>query len=134
MSAANELQKLVYQRLIADAGVHAIVGDRIYDQPPDSASYPYISFGASSAFTDDADCIPTRIVTLQIDVWSIYQGGNKEANDAVDAMKAALHDYEADLGSNALALLQVRDMQVFRDADGVTTHGFVSIEAVIEEH
>ena len=133
MSAANEFQRLVYQRLIADDGVHALIGDRVYDQPPASVEYPYISFGASSTYLDDADCIPTRIVSLQIDVWSTYQGGNKEANDAVDAMKAALHDYEADLDNNALALLQVRGMQVFRDADGLTTHGFVRVEAIIEE-
>jgi hypothetical protein len=42
-----DLQKAVVARLKADAGVTALVGQRIYDRVPPDAVFPYVSLGRS---------------------------------------------------------------------------------------
>lgn len=133
MSASNELQTLIYQRLTNDAGVAALVNGRVYDNPPSNADFPYISFGPSDVVEDDADCITGRIETIQIDCWSRYQGGFKEVKDIADAVKKALHRYAGELTVNALVEMTVQSVRHFRDPDGITSHGVVTVQAIVEE-
>src|SRR5690606_24189932 len=122
MSVHNELQKLIYDRLVADAGVHSVAGDRIYDNPPPERVFPYVSFGSSDAVEDDADCITGLVITQQLDCWSRYAGGFKEVKSLTDAVKKALHRYEGELTTNALVELTVQSIRHFRDPDGITSH------------
>lgn len=133
MSASNELQKLIYDRLVDDAGVHAVVANRIYDNPIGKDIFPYVSFGPSDVIEDDADCITGRVETIQIDCWSRYQGGFKEVKDLTDAVKKALHRYEGSFQNNALVEMTVQSIRHFRDPDGITSHGVVTVQAIVEE-
>lgn len=133
MSASNELQTLIYQRLTAFPAVQAVVANRVYDQPPENPIFPYVSFGPSDAVEDDADCITGRIETIQIDCWSRYQGGFKEVKSLADAVKKALHRYAGELTVNALVEMTVQSVRHFRDPDGVTSHGVVTVQAIVEE-
>lgn len=134
MSASNELQALMYQRLIGNAAVTAIVGNRVYDNPIGKDVFPYISFGPSDVVEDDADCISGRIETVQIDCWSRYQGGFREVKGLADAVKNALHRYAGTMETNTLVEMTVRGIRVFRDPDGLTSHGVVTVQAIVEEH
>lgn len=134
MSASNELQTLIYQRLVNDVGVQAIVGSRVYDNPTGKNDFPYVSFGPSDVVEDDADCITGRIETIQIDCWSRYQGGFKEVKTLADAVKKALHRYAGTLTVNALVEMTVRSVRYFRDPDGLTSHGVITLQAIVEEH
>lgn len=133
MSISNALQVLIYERLVADVTVGALVGDRIYDRPPATVPVPYITFGPSDYVPDDDECIDGRIETVQLDVWSEAQDGKRECKAIVDAVKAALHDAEADLDSGALNTMRVVLVRVFDDPDGRTTHGIVQVECMIDE-
>jgi len=134
MSASNELQALIYNRLTTNAGVTAIVGTRVYDNPIGKDVFPYISFGPSDVVEDDADCVTGRIETVQIDCWSRYQGGFREVKDLADAVKKALHRYAGALTVNALVEMTVESIRYFRDPDGQTSHGVVTVQAIVEEH
>jgi hypothetical protein len=134
MSESWALQQLVYARLIAFAGVTALVGQRVYDAPNlKTVTFPYVSFGPSDIVTDDADCIDGVIETLQIDVWSRRSGGKQEAKQIANAVKAALHDFHAEPAAGALVSLRVATIRIFNDPDGITTHGVVTVEAIMEE-
>lgn len=133
MSPSNELQKLIYDRLVESAGVHNIAADRIFDNPIGQDVFPYISFGSSDAVEDDADCITGRVETIQVDCWSRYQGGFKEVKALADAVKKSLHRYAGELSVNALVEMTVQTVRVFRDPDGITSHGVVTVQAIIEE-
>lgn len=134
MSASVDLQTLVYDRLIADAAVAAIVGSRVYDNVPSDAQKPYISFGPSDYRPDDADCIRARTETLQVDCWTADHGKKRPCKILADAVKAALHEYEVELsGDNALVEMIVAQVRILDDPDGITTHGVVQVEATIEE-
>jgi len=131
---ANELQAAIYDILVADAGVGALVGNRIYDRVPMAGDMPpYITFGPSDDFENDADCITSADHSLQIDVWSEKQGGFKECKEVTHAVKVALHLVSVNLPTHALVELRVTQRRHFRDPDGITSHGVVVVEAMIEE-
>jgi hypothetical protein len=130
-----ELQKLIYDTLVADAAVTALV-DGVYDfVPPECWDGPhngYISFGPVDVVEDDAACITAGIHTFQIDCWS-RQKNSTHCKRVVDTVYAALHQQPLQLTINALAEMGVILRQVFRDPDGLTTHGVIQVQAQIEE-
>lgn len=132
---ANELQKAVYDLLVADSAVHQLVEDRIYDRVPSASEAvpPYITFGPSDEVSGDDICFEAAEHTLQVDVWSEKAGGFKECKEITFAVKRALHLVEIDLPTHALIRMVVVQRRHFRDPDQITSHGVVVIEAEIEE-
>lgn len=133
VSVSNALQAMVYQRLMSHGAVSALVGARIYDAPPLTAAYPFVSIGDGTVVPDDAECIAGRNETLQIDCWSNAQDGKREAKALVDAVKAALHGYDGTMATGALISIEVVLMRVMDDPDPSLKHGVIQIEALIEE-
>ena len=131
MNAA--FQKAIFEALVADAGVGALIGDRIFDRMPSDADYPCVTFGPSDAVTDDADCVPGTEETIQIDVWTRDQGRTSGCKRITRAVYDALH--EADLTIDApwaLVETRVAFTRVMLDPDGVTAHGVLSVTGMIE--
>jgi hypothetical protein len=133
VSVSRELQTLIFDTLVADAGVGALVGDRIYDAMPSEGQYPCITFGPADSFNDDLQCVDARTETVQLDVWSRDQGRMGPCKDICDAVKVALHLSDLSLSQHALVRIRTDGIRVFRDADGVTAHGVVTVEADLEE-
>jgi hypothetical protein len=132
-SPSEELQKAIYDALLADAAVSALVADRVYDGAPESPEMPYITFGPSDHYEHDAQCITARVETLQLDCWARDGGRLRPAKALADAVKSALHDADLSLDSHALVRIQAGSVRTFLDRDGETAHGVVSIEAAVEE-
>lgn len=132
-SASEELQKLVVDTLKADPAVSAIVGDRVYDNAPKDAQFPYISLGPSDFYEDDSDCITGTVETIQIDVWHRDQNRKRLCKATVRAIYDVLH--KADLmlpDPHALSQIIVGLTRVMNDPDGVSVHGVVGVEATLE--
>lgn len=133
MSADVALQDAVYDALIADAGVSALVSTRVYDNAPDGVAYPYITFGPSQAVTDDVECIDGEENYLQIDVWTQEGGSKRGAKVICAAVKKALHNAALVLANPvALVLVEVEDMRVIGDPNEEVAHGIVSLKAITE--
>lgn len=128
---SEALQKAIYDALIADPAVSGIVGTRVIDGRP--SEYPAITFGPSDFVAEDWDCFPSRIESLQLDCWTRSGDRLRPARALADAVKAALHLNELDLDGHALTLLRVDAVRAFMDADGLTGHAVVTLEAEIEE-
>lgn len=133
MNISRGLQAAIFDALVADAGVGALVEDRIYDGAPSDRQYPCITFGPTSSFNDDLTCVDARTETVQLDVWSRDQGRMGPCKDICDAIKAALHLAELSLTQHALIRIRIDGIRVLRDSDGVTAHGVVTVEADLEE-
>ncbi len=134
MSSAAEFQKLIFDTLKANTAVMALANS-VYDSIPTSpfgAKTAYISFGPVDTNEDDADCITGVETTLQIDVWS-RAPGFVECKRLTDLVKKALHRKSLELSENALVDVWVPLVRVFRDPDGITSHGVVQVTAMIEE-
>lgn len=135
MSASEELQDLIEATLRADAAVGAIVGDRIYDQAPplDRRTFPDVTFGPSDYVPENLECLSAREETLQLDCWTRDHGRLASCRALTDAVKVALHNADLTLSTNALVLIQIEQVRVFRDPDGLTGHGVVQVTASVEE-
>ncbi|MGC0224926.1 DUF3168 domain-containing protein [Pseudooceanicola nitratireducens] len=133
MSASVELQTLIYQTLVADPVVGALVDDRIYDGRPDTGGFPCVTFGASDYVEEDSQCITARVETINLDVWARSQGKLRPCKEICDAVKDALHEADLSMALNALVRIEVTGVRVFVDEDGLTAHGVVTVEADIEE-
>lgn len=138
-SPQAELQKLIYETLIADAQVMAQANDVFDPVPPlpfnafdAGTKNGYISFGPTQVVNDDAECITAGEHNFQIDCWS-RDVGFPHCKRMVDAVARALNNKELDLTDNAFVGMTIENRQVFRDPDGLTSHGVVSVRVFIEE-
>lgn len=129
-----ELQGLIVATLGADAAMIALVEDRIYDRIETfnaDVKFPYVNFAASVETSNDADCIFGSDIFVQIDVWS-REPGFVECKKIASAVRDALHDRDLQLTENALALIRCDRIRIFRDGDGLTSHGVVELMALVE--
>lgn len=132
MSASSALQKAVWQALTGDPAVSALVGDRVYDVPPDEPGVPYLSFGPSSVVTERRDGFRSRTEAVQIDVWTrdgLRRQPCKAICDAViDLLDQGRLTLDHPYGFARMDLVLAR---VMRDPDGITTHGVLQFEAEV---
>jgi len=133
MSVSVALQDLIIFTLKADPKVSALVGDRVYDGPPEKPTFPYISMGASDFRTDDAECINSREETIQIDCWVRRNGRKWPCKEIVDAIVGALRNVTGELSNGTLVSLNIELSRILDDPDGITTHGVVQVTGLIDE-
>jgi len=131
-SPTYELQGQIVTLLKASTELTTLIGGRIYDRVPESPTFPYVSFGPSDEVSDDADCIDGFEVTMQLDVWS-RAVGFPECRRIVDAVRKALPEDGVLLADNALVTFNHRISRMFRDPDGLTSHGAMTFEAFVEQ-
>lgn len=126
------LQKAVFAALVADGGVGALVGDRIYDAPPRDAAFPYVTFGDARVgdwSTGTEDGAEHR---LTLYVWS-RERGKTECWAVVEAVRAALHEAALELDGHALVNLRFEQAEVGQHRDAITWRGTARFRAVTEE-
>lgn len=129
----SALQTALYDALVADAGVGALIGDRIYDGRPSDGTFPCITFGPIQALEDDADGITAQELIVQLDLWSRDNGRLGPVRDLMAAVRTALHETALALADPyAEAGMRVEAMRDLIDADGITAHGIVSLQVFVE--
>jgi hypothetical protein len=131
-SAAWALQTAIFAKLTGNAAVTALLGgQRLYDDVPVRAEFPYITFGQSTErdWSTGTDAGNEHLVTLHI--WSRARG-RKEADDVIEAARSALHDQSLTLIGHQLINLRHDFSDVRRDPDGETFHGITRYRAVTE--
>ena len=134
MTPSEELQEFITAQLRASAELTALVGTGIYDNVPDNAAYPYVSYGPSDFTPDDADCVAGRVVGFQIDCWSQAQGAKVEAKKICEAIYTAVHNVSGNLTAHALVSMEVVRVRVFPDQNPLVIHGVVQVEAMLEQN
>lgn len=128
-STGWSLQRGIYQALAGSAQLTALLGGaRIYDDPPQAASFPFVTLGQSvirdwSTGTEDGG---EHLLTLH--VWS-RSGGKKQVHDIIEAIKAVLHDKPLSLIDHHLVNLRQEFSEARPDPDGHTFHGIIRYRA-----
>ena len=131
-SAGWALQTAVYGKLSTDAAVTtALGGPRVYDDVPQWAEFPYLTFGQSSEkdWSTQTDDGVEHVVVLQ--AWS-RAAGRREADEILHAVRTALHNAALVLSGHKLINLRHELSDVRREADGVTFRGTARFRAVTE--
>jgi hypothetical protein len=86
-SAAALIIALV-ERLAADAGVVALVGDRVHETPPRNATYPYLVVDGTES--DDRSGLDAALARHRIEIRAYARDGKPAALAVVAAATAAL--------------------------------------------
>ena len=132
MSAQNSLQKGIYDALVNDAGILALLGGpHVYDHVPRQAAYPYLSFGqiVSRDWSVGGESGLEHFLTIH--VWSRNRG-QKQAQQIVGAIVDALHDAMVPLDGHILINLRFEISEMRRSRDGETIHAIMRYRAVTE--
>ena len=131
-SSTAALRAAIHDALTADTALTAILGGpKIYDEPPSSAAYPYVTLGEArvSDFSAGDDKVEEHQLTLH--AWS-RQGGHKEAHMIAGALLQALDDAPLSPDGHRLVNLRFSLADIRREADGRTYHALVRFRAVTE--
>lgn len=133
MSASLAFQKFARASLAADAGVTALVpANHIVDANARPEVYPRINLGEDQELpADDVVGRYTNLVST-FHVWS-REPGLAVAKAIADAIKRALRLQLWTLGNYRCIDCKFQTARFIRDPDGLTAHGIVTFESVIEE-
>ena len=131
---ALALQKGLRARLVAVAGVTAIVSTRIYDEPPQGVVFPYLRFDEITANVFDTDTTVGASVDITIEGNSRSASGRVEAVQMVEAVRDALHRQEANVTVTGFTLVELifQTYSVTRDTDGRGYTAVIALQALLE--
>lgn len=131
-SASFALQQALHGRLTSDVALTALLGGvRVYDDVPERAEFPYVTFGQTAERDWATGSEEGSEHTVTLHVWSRARG-RKEANAILAAARAALHDAPLTLAGHRLVNLRHEFSDARRDPDGETFHGTARFRAVTE--
>ena len=125
-SFALALQKVIRAALVADSGVTALVSARIYDEPPQNVTYPFVRFGDIQPRSMDTDGTTGAEVTFNVEAYS-QTTGRVEATQIAEAVRNALHRSE---GCVTLFCINIKELRcetyvINRDRQGRGHNGNV---------
>lgn len=127
MRAGRTLRQIVIAR-IADQ-VPALTA--VVDRATEGTAYPFASMGTSDWIDASSECIKARDVSLQVDIWG-SQSSKGALEDLTDDVAAALDGF-ADTDRLTMHPIRVAQVLTMDDPDGMTVHGVVRVEAMVEE-
>lgn len=123
-SAEYELQAAIVPLLKADATLAVLIGPRVYDQPPTTPTFPYVTIGDAQLLRDDGSCFEGGQIYLTLHGWS-RAVGFQEARRISDAVVEAVHMAPLTLPTNRFISIMHRQTRTFRDSDGLTSHAVI---------
>lgn len=131
---ALALQKGLRAALVANAGVTALVSTRVYDEPPQSVTFPYLRFGDINPTAFDTDTKVGATVDISLEANSRSASGRVEAVKIVEAVNAALHRQEASVTVTGFTLVELifETHNVTRDPDGRGYTAVIALRALLE--
>jgi len=129
-----DMQKGVIDALKADASVSAIVGARVYDEPPQDDVFPYIRIGSIDEDTFDTSCTSGAELVFGVQVFSRPDAGRVEISRLTTAIRAVLHQNEAaiTLRESMLSELRVDAIAVGRSRDGKSYEASIAVFAQLD--
>lgn len=125
------LQKAIYEALLAETTITALVGDRIYEEVEENPQFPYIVIGESQEIDDSVQCLDASEIFIDLHVWTNEPGyaTNKRISTAI---RRVLHNADLVLDEERLVLIEHRITRTFPDEDIIIKHGVVTFRSLTE--
>jgi len=122
-----EIQQAVVAALKADGAVAALVGARVYDEPPEAPTYPLIELGPGFGEPWEGTTMAGWRLVQTVNCWS-RKPGRVEALQIAAAVTAALHRVQLTLSTQSyVPALNVGQNTISQD-DGITTLAAIRFE------
>ena len=125
------LQQAVYAALLADSGVAALAGTRIFDDVPGDAAMPYVVIGEDQESDWSTATESGSQHILSIHVWS-RAAGHREAKLLCETVRMALDGAALALSGATLIDLRYQTTQYTRESDGRTLRATLTFRAILE--
>lgn len=131
---ALAFQKGVRAALVANSEVTNLVSTRVYDEPPQNVTFPYLRFVEVDPEAFDTDGTLGATIDLTLQAHSRSAAGRVEALRVAEAVKDALHRQETSITATNFNVIEVRFVSYFaeREADGRGHTAFITFEAILE--
>ncbi|GAB4225333.1 MAG: DUF3168 domain-containing protein [Methyloligellaceae bacterium] len=131
-SASWSLQQGIYQALAGNPQVTSLLGgQKIFDNPPQDATFPYLTFGQTTERDWSTGSEDGSEHTVTLHVWS-RAGGKKETYEIIETIRQALNAAPLTVSDHALINLRHEFSEARHDEDGETFHGIVRYRAITE--
>lgn len=119
-TALRPLQAAVYQKLTASSALTALVSG-VYDEVPEPAPYPYVSYGSITETADDAHDRQGLDCLITLHVWS-KAPGFAQAYDIFAALDAALDRQPLAVAGFTDVFIKHEQHQALKDPDPAIRH------------
>ena len=131
-SYALALQKALVLALKADADVSALVSTRVYDEPPESVTYPYVRIGGIEPSPVRTDGKSASEVTFGIEAHSRPASGRVECTRIAEAVVAALNETSLVVTGFTTVMVHWVTQTVARDSDGQSYSGTIVFRTLLD--
>lgn len=108
----------------------AIVGGRIYDEPPGDVEFPYVVIGEGDTVDDGNSCFDASEVNVQVHVWSRKASFAECKTIGSDIRTALSQPLTLEGFGNPVALFVFA--RWLRDPDGKTKHGALQFRYLVD--
>jgi hypothetical protein len=133
-----EIQKGIFDKLKADATLVALLGGsipantKVYDSPPENATFPYVVIGDKTTGDFAAMTFRGQEQTVTIHSWSQAKSSGQVQN-IMDRLWSLLHEGTLTLTGHTLVLMRHEFGQPILDEDGRTHHGVQRFRILMKE-
>lgn len=124
------LQKAIYQLLTNDSALMGLV-DGIYDRPPQSSAFPYITLGESNCADRSTKTTTGLEQTVMLHVWS-REGGRAQVAGIMERMQTLLYDASMTVEGQTLVMIRFQSSSITLEDDGWTYQGLMRFMALLE--
>lgn len=126
----DQLQVAIYAAL---TGAN-VAGGRVYDRPPESPTFPYVTIGDEQVIYDSDECATGFEVHPDVHVWSRPSTGSKvEVKTLVAAVVEAVTGISSVSGFSVVSS-RFETSRVLRDPDGITEHAALTFLFVLDQN
>lgn len=132
LDALLEAQEAIYDVLVADSGVGALVDNRIYDSVPPDPTYPFVNVGEGDAVEADDKTKDGALQTATVHIWS-RKDGFKEVKQIMGAVHTALHRIDLTVDGAEVGWIRWTSANWLKDPDGRTRHGIQNFEILTHD-
>ncbi len=123
------LQKAIYEKLTGDAGLMALISG-VYDNAPQDADYPFITFGKSNSKKYDVLGKNGLEHRVNIEIWS-RENGKKQPAYIIESLYSLLHNGSLSVTGAALTSMEILSYSINLESDGCTYHGIINLRIVL---
>jgi len=125
---ADELQKAIFSALTSAS----VCSGRVYDQVPESATYPYVTIGDENVRDDGNQCADGWEIFFDVHVWSRPERASKvELKQASAAVRNAIVSISSLTGFSLVSMEHQATLSR-RESDGLTEHAAMTFRAIID--
>lgn len=129
--SATEVRQAVRALLVADAGVSAIVGSRVFDVAHDSDAFPYVVFGDEISDPWDGVDLDGEEHFISIHGWDDQSGHTVRARTLKAALRSALHEAALTVSGNDTVICRVADSRLLKGGENDRlAHVFMRLRVV----